>query len=118
MVHRKTGCGFLVDILEPNQHLVLHSTQHLPPQLDERFDAWMDWTWAFTLRHLGQGRTRFIVCSRVSLGPGWLAVSYWASIIPADFVMARQMLHGVKSRAEGIGGQVRSGGWRRGDLAR
>jgi len=97
----ETGCGFTVDILEPNRHLVLHSSEHLPPQFAERFDTWMDWTWAFTLRDVGAGRTRFIFRSRVSLGPWWLAASYWALIIPADFVMAQQMLHGVKNRAEG-----------------
>ena len=46
------------------------------------------------------GRTRFIVRSRVSLGPWWLAAAYWSFIIPADFVMARQMTRGVKQRAE------------------
>lgn len=97
----ETGCGFWVDILETNRHLVLHSTQHLPPQFAQRFGAWINWTWAFTLRDLGHGRTRFVLRSRVCLGPWWLAAAYWALIIPADFVMARQMLHGVRSRAEG-----------------
>jgi hypothetical protein len=99
----ETGCGFRVDQLEANRHLVLHSTEHLPPQLAERFGAWMDWTWAFTLRDLGPARTRFIFRSRLRLGPWWLTAAYWALIIPADFVMARQMLSGVKSRAEGTG---------------
>jgi len=98
----ETGCGFWVDILEPNRTLVLHSTEHLPPEFAERFGAWMDWTWAFTLREVGQGHTRFIFRSRVRLGPRWLAASYWALVIPADFVMARQMLHGVKARAEAM----------------
>ena len=71
---------------------MLHSTEHLPP----------DWTWAFTLRELGPGRTRFVFRSRVCLGSWWLAAGYWALIIPADFVMAQQMLHGVKARAEGV----------------
>jgi hypothetical protein len=96
----ETGCGFRVDILEPHRHLVLHSTAHLPAQFAERLDAWMDWTWAFTLRDVGADRTRFVLRTRVSLGPWWLAASYWALVIPADFVMARQMLHGVKERAE------------------
>lgn len=108
----ETECGFFVDILEPNRHLVLHSTRHLPPQFAARFGAWMDWTWAFTLRDLGGGRTRFIFRSRLCVVPWWLAASYWAVIIPADFVMAQQMLRGVRARAErplsGVGsGSVR-----------
>jgi hypothetical protein len=30
----------------------------------------------------------------------WVAAGYLLAIVPADFVMSRQMLHGVKSRAE------------------
>jgi hypothetical protein len=98
----ETGCGFVVDVLEPGQLLVLHPSEHLPPQFADRFSAWMDWTWAFALSDLGQVRTRFVFRSRACLGPWWLAAGYWALIIPADFVMARQMLHGVKARAEGV----------------
>jgi hypothetical protein len=96
----ESGCGFRVDLLEPKRHLVLHSTEHLPPNFAQRFGAWIDWSWAFTLCDLGQGRTRFIVRSRVSLGPWWLAAAYWSFIIPADSVMARQMTRGVKERTE------------------
>lgn len=97
----ETECGFLVDRLDPGRHLVLHSTEHLPPQFRDRFGAWIDWSWAFVLRDLGDGRTRFLFRTRARLGPAWLAAAYWLLLIPADFVMARQMLHGVKRRAEG-----------------
>jgi hypothetical protein len=72
----ETGCGFRVELREPKQHLVLHSTEHLPPQFSERFGAWMDWTSAFTLRELGPGRTRFVFRSRVCLGPWRLATGH------------------------------------------
>ena len=49
-----------------------------------------------------EGGTRFVFRTRVRMGPWWLAASYWAAIIPADFVMSRQMLRGVKTRAEGL----------------
>jgi len=62
---------------------------------------WYTARWVDRLRDLGHGRTRFVFRSRVCLGPWWLAVAYWALVIPADFVMARQMLHEVKSRAKG-----------------
>jgi len=34
-------------------------------------------------------------------------VAYWLTLAPADFVMARQMLRGVKARAERPGGVPR-----------
>lgn len=99
---QETECGFVVRWLVPDHHLVLHSTEHLPPQFAKRFGAWIDWTWAFVLRDLGDGRTRFLFRSRLRLGPWWVAAGYWALVIPADFVMGRQMLRGVKRRAEGM----------------
>jgi len=93
-------CDFIVAELEPNRHLVLHSADHLPPGWKERFGAWIDWTWAFILDDLGNGRTRFIFRSRVRAGPTWVAAVYMMAIIPADFVMSRQMLRGVKMRVE------------------
>ncbi len=93
-------CGFVVAALESNRHLVLHSTEHLPPGWAERFGASIDFTWAFVLDDLPDGRTRFLFRSRERLEPRWVRALYLAALIPADFVMARQMLHGVKSRAE------------------
>lgn len=95
-----THCGFVVKQLEPRRHLVLHSTEHLPPDFQQRFDAWIDWSWQFVLRELDGGHTRFIFRSRARLGPTWLGAAYWLAIVPADFVMGRQMLHGVKRRVE------------------
>jgi hypothetical protein len=96
----ETGCGFVVEDLEPSHHLVLHSTTHLPPGWVTRFRASIDWTWAFVLEELPAGRTRFLVRSRARLAPWWVAAVYWLVLVPADFVMARQMLTGVKSRVE------------------
>lgn len=98
----ETECGFVVRFLEPEHHLVLHSTEHLPPQFRDRFGAWIDWSWAFVLRDLGDGRTRFHFRTRARLGPAWLAAAYWLVLVPADFVMARQMLAGVRRRVEGV----------------
>jgi hypothetical protein len=58
---------------------VLHSANHLPPAWKGRFGGWIDWTWAFVLADLGDGRTRFIFSTtsatgeRVDLGDdfGW-----------------------------------------------
>lgn len=96
----ETECGFVVDQLAPGEHMVLHSTEHLPPEFRDRFGAWIDWSWSFVLRDLGDGRTRFLFRTRARVGPTWLALAYRALLVPADFVMARQMLRGVRLRAE------------------
>jgi hypothetical protein len=79
---------------------VLHSTDHLPPGWDRRYGAAITWSWAFVLEPVDGERTRFVLRSRVRLSPWWVTAFYWAVIVPADFVMARQMLRGVRSRAE------------------
>jgi hypothetical protein len=91
---------FVVADLVPNRHLALHSRDHLPPHWAERYGAAIDWSWQFILDELPGDRTRFIVRSRVRLAPRWVEAVYLAAIVPADFVMSRQMLHGVKRRAE------------------
>jgi hypothetical protein len=93
-------CAFVVEGLAPNRHLVLRSTEHLPPGWAERFGAWIDFTWVFVLDALDDGRTRFLFRSRSRLGPAWVRAFYRVVMVPADFVMASQMLRGVKVRAE------------------
>jgi hypothetical protein len=96
----EAGVGFVVDALEPERHLVLHSRTHLPPGWAERFGARIDWTWAFLLDPIDAQRTRFRFRCRGRVGPPWLAAAYWIVITPADLVMSRQMMQGVKARAE------------------
>jgi len=93
-------CAFVVDELEPSTHLVLHSREHLPPGWEQRFGASLDWTWSFVLGPLPDSRTRFIVRSRLRLEPLWVRGVYLGLVVPADFVMARQMMRGLKQRAE------------------
>lgn len=95
-------CAFVVAILEPRRHLVLHSREHLPPQWAERYHASIDWSWAFVLDELPGGRTRFVFRSRLRLEPRWVEAFYLATIVPADFVMSRQMMRGLKTRVEGM----------------
>lgn len=96
----ETECYFVVRELVPDRHLVLHSQSHLPPNFRDRFGAEIDWTWVFALRDLGDGRTRFHFRSRARLAPWWLRVGYLLALVPADHIMSRQLLHGVRSRAE------------------
>lgn len=95
----ETGCGLDVVRLEPERALVLRSNSHLP--LSWRDRAELDWTWAFVLTPTDGGRgTRFHFRSRWVTQPWWFTLSGWLGIVPADFVMSRDMLKGVKERAE------------------
>ena len=93
-------CAFVVRQLEPEHYLVLHSTEHLPPGWADRYGAAIDWSWAFVLERGPGGTTRLLVRSRVRLRPWWVAACYLGVIVPADFVMAGQMLRGLRARAE------------------
>ena len=60
----------------------------------------IDWTWAFVLEPTSARTTRFVFRSRFWLTPAWVRALYLGLIVPADFVMARQMMRGLKSRVE------------------
>ncbi|MGY1701874.1 hypothetical protein [Geodermatophilus sp. SYSU D00766] len=96
----EADCAFVVDDLDPPRYLVLHSREHLPPGWADRFGAGVDWTWVFVLEPVAGGRTRFLFRTRVRLSPWWVTAVYWTVMVPADLVMSRQMLRGVRKRAE------------------
>ena len=94
-----TECGLTVEQIESERALVLHSNSHLP--ISWRVHATLDWSWAFVLTPLLDGnRTRFHFRSRWTTRPWWLTVGSRLAIVPADFIMSRDMLRGVKMRAE------------------
>lgn len=95
----ETECGLYVEELVPERALVLHSNSHLPMSWRKR--ATVDWSWAFILTPVDDGqRTRFHFRSRWTTRPWWLTAVGWLGLVPADFVMARDMLRGVRRRAE------------------
>ena len=97
----ETECGLVVEGLDPERSLVLHSTSHLPKRWRDRGTARLDWSWAFVLLPVDDGRrTRFVFRSRWTTAPWWLTLAGWLAVVPADFVMSRDMLHGVRQRAE------------------
>jgi hypothetical protein len=97
----QTECGLIVEALEPNRHLVLRSTSHLPKSWRDRAD--LDWTWAFVLSpRTDRCQTRYHFRSRWTTHPWWLTAGGWIGIVPSDFVMSRAMLRGVKRRAEAL----------------
>ncbi len=94
-----TECGLIVEEIEPDRALVLHSNSHLP--MSWRQHATLDWSWAFVLTPIDEGRrTRFHFRSRWTTSPWWLTLGGWVGIVPADFIMSKDMLRGVKQRAE------------------
>jgi hypothetical protein len=97
----ETECGLYVVALEPERTLVLRSTTHLPTSWRRAGRADLDWSWAFELEPVEGGRrTRFHFRSRWWTRPWWLTLGGWLFIVPADFVMARSMMRGVRQRAE------------------
>jgi len=96
----EANCTFVVRLLEPDRHLVLHSRDHLPPGWAVRYGASIDWSWAFVMDEAPGGRTRLVIRSRCRLEPWWVAAGYVGLVVPADFVMSRQMMRGVRARAE------------------
>lgn len=96
----ETQCGFTVVDVQTERALVLHSSSHLP--LQWRQIATLDWSWDFQLTPLPERRTRFHFRSRWKTSPWWLTAAGWLLIVPADFVMARSMLRGVRRRTEAL----------------
>jgi hypothetical protein len=98
-----TECGLTVARLDPERALVLHSTSHLPKRWRDRGTAHLDWSWSFVLLPSEDGRrTRFVFRSRWRTAPWWLTLGGWLLVVPADFVMARDMLRGIRRRAEAL----------------
>lgn len=96
----ETECGLYVEVLEPQRVLVLHSNSHLPLRLRQRGRE-VDWSWAFVLSPVDEGRrTRFHFRSRWRTTPWWMTAAGWLVLVPADFLMSRDMLRGVKQRSE------------------
>jgi hypothetical protein len=92
-----TLCGFVVVGEDPERHLVLRSTSHLPLSWRRRGIAGVDWTWAFVLIRQAGG-TRLIFRWRAHTQPWWLTLGAHAFLLPADYVMSRSMLLGLASR--------------------
>jgi hypothetical protein len=96
----ESQCGFIIERLEPNKCLVLHSTTHIPRLWRERLGARVDWTWAFILEEAGRESSRLIFRCRGVASPWWLRAAFALVIIPADFIMSRQMLSGIRERVD------------------
>lgn len=95
----ESECGFIVREVEPDRHLLLESTSHLPLAWRRSGVARLHWTWSFTLAPVDAGRsTRLVFRWRARTAPWWLTLGAHAFIVPADFVMSRGMLRGLRRR--------------------
>jgi hypothetical protein len=100
----ETKTGLIVEELEPGRGMALRSNSHLP--MSWRDKASLDWSWAFVLLPVDNGRrTRFLFRSRWVTSPWWFTFAGWLGIVPADFIMSRYMLNGVKQRSEALARQ-------------
>jgi hypothetical protein len=95
----KADCWFTVEQLEPDRLLMLRSTRHLPTSWRQRGLA-AEWIWSWHLDEPAPGRTRLVQRNRMRLDPWWFERGFLATIIPADFIMARSHLRGLRRRAE------------------
>ena len=99
--HRKPVAVSPLYDLQPERYLLLQSTTHLPRSWRDRGIAALDWTWVFLLYPVdGGARTRFVFRWRGRTHPWWLRLLCHAVIVPADFLMSRDMLRGLRQRAE------------------
>lgn len=95
----ETLCGFTVREVVPAERLVLESTTHLPLSWREQDRARLRWTWSFRLAPVDGGRaTRLVFRWRARTAPWWLTLGAHLFIVPADFVMSRGMLRGLRER--------------------
>ena len=94
----ESECAFRVMDVQPEERLVLFSTEDLPPGFAQRFGAWIQWSWVFALTPVGPSQSRLHMRSRAAIGPRWLAAVYALLVVPADFLMSRQMLDGLQHR--------------------
>lgn len=96
----ETECGFVAREVAPDGHLLLESTTHLPLSWRRRGTARLHWTWSFVLHPVAGGRaTRFVFRWRAWTEPVWFTASAHLLIVPADFIMSRGMMRGLRRRA-------------------
>jgi hypothetical protein len=82
------GEGIAVREVQPERFLVL---QWIPANS----------TWTFGLYPLSSGKTRLVSRNRLAGAGPWFGLSMVGLMEPGSLIMEREMLHGIKRRAEG-----------------
>lgn len=101
---------FRVVDLKPERALILHSRRHpatgvWPDLSGDDPGLYLDFSWAFVLRDLGDGTTRLLLRTRAAIMDGSMPAPAWMRVmLPladfADFIYTRQMLRGIRWRVE------------------
>lgn len=95
----ETECGFVVREVADGRLLVLESTTHLPLGWRSSGRARLHWTWTFLLEPVDGGRsTRLLFRWRARTSPGWLTAGTHLLVVPADLLMSRGMMRGLRAR--------------------
>lgn len=90
---------YVVEELEPERHLLLHSTWHVFGPITSS-----DFSWVFVLRALDRGATRLLVRARVTWRPVWTYPALYALLGAGDWANVSVMLRGIRERAERAAG--------------
>ena len=93
---------FRVAQLDPGTSLVLAAADPRPPHTAAPPDSptgFASWQWQLRPTHDNRG-TRLLARQRLSYPPSRGIGIMWHLVEPVGFVMERQMLHGIKQRAE------------------
>jgi hypothetical protein len=95
----ESACGFSVLDVQPGRHLLLSSRSHLPLSWRMHGVADVHWSWSFVLKPAHGGTaTRLVFRWRCYTAPSWLTLGCQALVVPADFIMSRSMLTGIRQR--------------------
>jgi len=98
--------GVWVESLEPDRAVVLRGTivPGLPMrpgvEISEDTPSFFDWTWAFVVVPVGPSMSRLQARLRADYRGSGPAIVRYAALEPAQFVMERKMLLGIRDRAE------------------
>lgn len=98
--------AFPIAVVEPPRALILH--QAVDTQSNQAFDpsvsmplSYINVSWAFLLAPVDEDNTRLIARYRLDFQPDNLLNNLlWRVLEPAQFIMERKMLMGIKDRAE------------------
>jgi hypothetical protein len=96
---------YTVTAIEPRRSIVLcvnpSAKTGAPSNPDTESDAREIHTWVFYLDRIGERTTRLIIRSRHDYAPSFGSTFMWRGLIdPIHYVMEREMLRGIKRRAE------------------
>lgn len=91
MATSRDGTGFVVEAIDPGRSLVL-----VIRQPDGVVSA------AFELSAPSPGRTRLVTRLRLQVRPTWRTLPWAAAMDAGDFIMFRQMMLGIRERAEAV----------------